>query len=61
MLLDIDETFVDCDFEVVDISDATKAARTSGVNELHASMIDAGSKGLGMAEASSLQIKIQIK
>lgn len=52
--LDNEETFVGPVDPDDDISQATRAARTSGLKEPHASKIELGNRGLGKAEASSL-------
>jgi hypothetical protein len=54
--LDIDETFVGW-VEPDDISDATSAARISGLKEFHVCKMDVGKSGLGSVEASSLYAK----
>lgn len=51
--LDTDDTFVGIVDD--DISYAINAARTSGERLVHASRMDAGNKGLGSPDASSLQ------
>ena len=52
--LDTEDTFVEV---TDDISEAIRAARTSGLKEFHASRIEAGSSGQGKANASSLHMK----
>lgn len=54
LMLDAEVDLVGC-VELEDISDATKAALTSGERLLHASNIEAGNKGEGKVEASSLE------